>query len=49
MDAYEYILPDYYYNRTYPSDEDCYKGTPDLPDGATDISKCVYGMLKVEL
>ncbi|KAJ8956251.1 hypothetical protein NQ318_014983 [Aromia moschata] len=42
--AYRYELENTTYDRTTPSDGDCYKGEPKLPNGLSDVSKCNFDM-----
>ncbi|RZB39341.1 scavenger receptor class B member 1-like [Asbolus verrucosus] len=43
LNAYRYNLIDSIFNRTQPTDSDCFKGAPELPDGLSDVSKCHFG------
>ncbi|XP_017781148.1 PREDICTED: scavenger receptor class B member 1-like isoform X2 [Nicrophorus vespilloides] len=40
--AYRYVVPASTFNRTYPPEDDCYKGTYSLPNGLTDLSACFF-------
>ncbi|EFA05690.2 scavenger receptor class B member 1 [Tribolium castaneum] len=43
VNAFRFDLIDSIFNRTEPSEADCFRGQPDLPDGLSDISKCHFG------
>ncbi|CAG9815054.1 unnamed protein product [Phaedon cochleariae] len=40
--GYRYEVPADFFNRTFPEEDDCYKSTPTLPDGLSDLSPCYY-------
>ncbi|GJQ75367.1 SCRB7 [Trypoxylus dichotomus] len=40
LKGYRYVLPGDDFNRTKPPENDCFKGTPTLPNGLIDLSSC---------
>uniref|UniRef100_A0A6P7GLU9 Uncharacterized protein LOC114344237 n=1 Tax=Diabrotica virgifera virgifera TaxID=50390 RepID=A0A6P7GLU9_DIAVI len=44
LNGYRYEMEPHFYDRIYPATEDCYHGTPSLPNGLTDVSACNYEM-----
>ncbi|XP_050501599.1 scavenger receptor class B member 1 isoform X2 [Diabrotica virgifera virgifera] len=44
LNGYRYEMEPHFYDRIYPATEDCYHGTPSLPNGLTDVSACNYGV-----
>ncbi|GJQ81802.1 SCRB7, partial [Trypoxylus dichotomus] len=41
--AYKFVLDHNAYNRTAPLENDCYKSSPTLTDGLTDLAPCWFG------
>ncbi|XP_018567424.1 scavenger receptor class B member 1-like isoform X2 [Anoplophora glabripennis] len=44
VDAFRYDLTPSTFDRTNPSYDDCYKGTPALPNGLSDAAPCYFGV-----
>ncbi|XP_072382211.1 scavenger receptor class B member 1-like isoform X1 [Diabrotica undecimpunctata] len=44
LNGYRYEMEPNFYDRIFPATEDCYHGTPSLPNGLIDVSVCNYGV-----
>lgn len=43
ISGYKFTLINSTYDRKEPPEDDCYKGTPTLWNGLSDVSKCYFG------
>ncbi|XP_056638677.1 scavenger receptor class B member 1-like isoform X1 [Diorhabda sublineata] len=42
LKGYRFEMDQHFYNRTYPIENDCYRGKPILPNGLIDVSACNF-------